>query len=114
MRGTTQGEKYGWYITVRRAQRGVPRSAPYRPLKGYPTGIYFMVGQRMERKGGTLLVLTRDEGKECPPPARNRSERAKVANVAEWKPPASPGAQYFYARMNERGAPLRELPIGGW
>jgi hypothetical protein len=56
---------------------GVPRSAPYRPLKGYPTGIYFMVGQRMER------------GRDCV--ERNRSERAKVASVAEWKPPREPG-----------------------
>ena len=60
--------------TVRRAMRGVPRSAPYNMLKGYPTGTVYKVGQRMER------------GRACV--ERNRSERSKVANVAEWKPPA--------------------------
>jgi len=29
-----------------------------------------------------------ERGKDCV--ERNRSERAKVASVAEWKPPASP------------------------
>jgi len=38
---------------------------------------------------------------------RNRSERSKVANVAEWKPPASTEAQYSCARTNDRGRPLR-------
>ena len=51
--------------TMRRAQRGVPRSAPrycfsggtpwgapYLPLKGYPTGTNFKVGRRMEPRGG--------------------------------------------------------------
>ena len=33
---------------------------------------------------------------------RNRSERSKVANVAEWKPPASTEAQYSSAGMNWR------------
>ena len=38
------------------------------------------VGRRMER------------GKDCV--ERNRSERSKVASVAEWKPPASPESEY--------------------
>jgi hypothetical protein len=50
--------------------------APYSTLEGYPTDMYWTVGQRMER------------GRDCV--ERNRSERAEVANVAEWKPPASP------------------------
>jgi hypothetical protein len=29
-----------------------------------------------------------ERGRDCV--ERNRSERSKVANVAEWKPPASP------------------------
>ena len=33
-----------------------------------------------------------ERGKDCV--ERNRSERSKVANVAEWKPPVSTGAQY--------------------
>src|SRR5512134_1043195 len=33
-----------------------------------------------------------ERGKDCV--ERNRSERAKVANVAEWKPPASPESEY--------------------
>src|SRR3990170_6067778 len=41
--------------------------------RGYP------VGRRMERGGDCV--------------ERNRSERSKVASVAEWKPPASPEAQ---------------------
>ena len=30
------------------------------------------------------------QGKSVPRQERNRSERAEIANVAEWKPPASP------------------------
>ena len=33
-----------------------------------------------------------ERGRDCV--ERNRSERAKIANVAEWKPPASTEAQY--------------------
>ena len=32
-----------------------------------------------------------ERGRDCV--ERNRSERAKIANVAEWKPPASPEAR---------------------
>ena len=39
-----------------------------------------------------------ERGKDCV--ERNRSERAKIASVAEWKPPASP-------EHIERIAPLR-------
>jgi hypothetical protein len=30
---------------------------------------------------------------------RNRSERAKIANVAEWKPPASPKSEYVLSYL---------------
>jgi hypothetical protein len=42
---------------------------------------------------GDIPGVDAGEGEECPPPARNRSERSKVANVAEGKPPASTEAQ---------------------
>src|SRR5512134_1523222 len=48
--------------------------------RGYPGGAELVSGRRMER------------GKDCV--ERNRSERAKVANVAEWNPPASPESGY--------------------
>ena len=31
------------------------------------------------------------QGKSVPRRERNRSERAKIASVAEWKPPREPG-----------------------
>jgi len=60
---------------------GGPRSAPRSNFLGSTPGSDYCpgVGRRMER------------GRACV--ERNRSERAKIASVAEWKPPASTEAQ---------------------
>jgi len=52
-----------------------------------------------------------ERGKDCV--ERNRSERAKIANVAEWKPPASPEAQYIVQIKEWRTLLAEKLPIGG-
>ena len=39
-----------------------------------------------------------ERGRECV--ERNRSERAKIAKVAEWKPPASPEARCALAETD--------------
>ena len=80
---------------------GVPRSAPYSTLEGYPTEMYWTVGQRMER------------GSDCV--ERNRSERAKIASVAEWKPPrpSTSSALLGYPRCRKNGGHEPEVPCAG-
>jgi hypothetical protein len=60
---------------------------------------------RAEGGAGGSTQRRMERGRGCV--ERNRSERAQVANVAEWKPPASTEAQYICTRTNGRGAPLR-------
>jgi len=44
-----------------------------------------------------------ERGRECV--ERNRSERAKIAKVAEWKPPASPEARCALAETDNLEPP---------